>query len=189
MSKFFFYSKSKDSSPGKGTNECLEVKSTSQSFADLGEIKNWRKILSNFFVDPFRFEGKTYNTVEHAFQAQKIKSVDSKKWLRFTKESKDPIGLGDGLIARKNRKMVILTPKQLEKWGDVKHKVMFEVLKCRYLKSAFSVDVLIKTYPAELWHGTRFLKKHRVTSLEKARDILISKLKLATPKTVKPKST
>jgi predicted NAD-dependent protein-ADP-ribosyltransferase YbiA (DUF1768 family) len=72
--KFFFYSKSSDKPPGKGTNEIIE---TEEEYDELGSIKHWRKMLSNFYVAPFELDGETWNSVEHFFHA--VKYRDGKK--------------------------------------------------------------------------------------------------------------
>ncbi len=66
--KLFYYSKSRDVAPGKGTNEFVE---NSEIYNELKTIKDWRKILSNFHEYPFSYENYTYKTIEHAFQAKK----------------------------------------------------------------------------------------------------------------------
>jgi hypothetical protein len=96
--KLFFYSKSRNVVSGKGTNEFVEVLSL---YAELAAIKDWRKVLSNFHVCPFVYEGYTYKTIEHVFQAKKIELADKEKALWFTIESGHPIGQGDGDVARK----------------------------------------------------------------------------------------
>ena len=59
--------------PGKGLNEIVE---NPLIYNDLAKIKDQRKILSNFHIYPFLYEGNIYNTIEHAFQAKKIEMVD-----------------------------------------------------------------------------------------------------------------
>ena len=49
-SRFVYYSKSADSKPGKGSGEYLNIK---DDFTELSKIKNWRKMLSNFYISPF----------------------------------------------------------------------------------------------------------------------------------------
>jgi hypothetical protein len=56
-------------------------------------MKNWRKILSNFHLCPFQYKEYTYNSIEHAFQSQKIALVLFEKaysgwWWGKTDESK-----------------------------------------------------------------------------------------------------
>jgi len=113
MSKLFYYSKSRDFAPGKGVNEMVE---NPKDFNDLKNIKDWRKILSNFYVEKFKYNGLTYNSVEHTFQSYKIALVDKEKAFWFTIESGNNIGLGGGDVAQKNRKLIKLNKIQLEEW-------------------------------------------------------------------------
>ena len=63
MSKFAFYSKSADAAPGKGINESLK---TGSVYPGLAKIDNWRRVLSNFFLCQFKYDGKTFSSAEHA---------------------------------------------------------------------------------------------------------------------------
>ena len=121
MDQLFYYSKSADKPAGKGTNE---IAVDYNIYKELNKIKDWRKILSNFYISEFTYDNKIYNSVEHAFQAKKIELVDKDKADWFCKNSGHIIGIGDGLIARKNRKLVILTSENLQIWNNIKHKIM-----------------------------------------------------------------
>ena len=74
--KLFYYSKSANKQAGKGVNEFV---SNYNDYNELNKIKDWRKMLSNFYVAEFTYNGKTYYTAEHAFQAKKIEIVDAAK--------------------------------------------------------------------------------------------------------------
>jgi predicted NAD-dependent protein-ADP-ribosyltransferase YbiA (DUF1768 family) len=149
MCKLFYYSKSRDVAPGKGVNEIVE---NPKDFNELNNIKDWRKILSNFYVERFLYNGFTYNSVEHAFQSYKIALVDKEKAFFFTIESGNNIGLGLGDVAQKNRKLVKLNKIQLEEWGKIKHDVMIDIVKERVKQSEHYQRVLKSTKNAELWH-------------------------------------
>ncbi len=147
--KLYFYSKSKDVPPGEGTNEYV---ADSAEYSDLKTIKDWRKILSNFHMYPFTYNGFTYNSIEHVFQAKKIELVDKEKALWFTIESGHPIGTGSAEMARKNRKLVLLKPEQLAEWALVKAQIMFEAAYEKYKVYEEGRTVLKATKKAELWH-------------------------------------
>ena len=69
MDQLFYYSKSANKSAGKGVNE----KALNYNiYNELNKIKDWRKILSNLYFHEFSYDGKIYNSIEHAFQAKKI---------------------------------------------------------------------------------------------------------------------
>ena len=48
-----FYSKSKDVYPGDGKHEYVENK---LNYEELSKIKNWRKYLSNFHEEVFKYD-------------------------------------------------------------------------------------------------------------------------------------
>lgn len=164
--KFFFYSKSRDALPGKGSNEIVQ---DSSKYLDLAKIKDWRRVLSNFHHYPFRYEGQTYNTIEHVFQAKKIAIADAGKANKFTVESGDDIGLGDGEIARKNRKLVKLNNDQLKEWNSIKDVVMRSAALAKYHECIEARRVLLETKDAQLWHIVPRSQPVRFDHLEEIR--------------------
>jgi predicted NAD-dependent protein-ADP-ribosyltransferase YbiA (DUF1768 family) len=167
--KLFFYSKSKDVAVGKGVNEFV---SNSGLYEELTKIKDFRKMLSNFHLCPFKYEGKTYNTIEHVFQAKKIEIVDKEKALWFTIESGNDIGIGDGEIARKNRKLCKLNDEQLKLWGTMKDDVMHKAAMAKYKVCKEARHVLKMTNRAQLWHIVSRGKPIRFEHLERIRNDL-----------------
>lgn len=151
MDTLFYFSKSADKKPGKGVNEFVK---NLKDYEELSQIKDWRKILSNFYVAPFKYNGKTWNTIEHAFQSKKIELVDEKLAEKFTLESGDGIGRGGGLVARKNRKLVILDEDQLKHWNDIKSGIMEEILFEKFSQNELCKKVLLATNEACLLHST-----------------------------------
>jgi predicted NAD-dependent protein-ADP-ribosyltransferase YbiA (DUF1768 family) len=168
--KLFYYSKSKDLYPGLGVNEYV---SEPEEYKKLSEIPNWRKILSNFYVSPFEYDGYTWNSVEHAFQSKKIEIVDPEKALWFTRESGHSIGLGDGEEARKHRKLIVLTEQELQKWFGMRSKVMEDILYAKFSQVPIAAKVLLATEDAELWHSHGRAKPERQMELENVRDRLL----------------
>ena len=161
-----FYSKSRDSKAGKGANEYVE---NGMLYENLNKIKDWRKVLSNFHYYPFVYEGHTYNTIEHVFQAKKIELADKEKALWFTVESGNEIGQGDGEIARKNRKLVKLDNALLVEWGKIKDQIIKDAAVQKYLVCEEARNVLIETKEAQLWHIMPRAKPIRFTHLEEIR--------------------
>jgi predicted NAD-dependent protein-ADP-ribosyltransferase YbiA (DUF1768 family) len=165
--KLYFYSKSADKpKPGKGTNEVVE---DPDKYAELAKIVGWRKVLSNFHFCPFKFEGKTYNTIEHVFQAKKIALEDPVKADTFTVESGTDLGKGDGALAQKNRKLIKLSKTSLAKWDDMKDKVMKDAAVAKYKACPEARTVLQHTQNAELWHIVMRKQPTRFVHLEEIR--------------------
>jgi predicted NAD-dependent protein-ADP-ribosyltransferase YbiA (DUF1768 family) len=164
--KLNYFSKSANAPVGKGCNEFISDPSL---FAELASIPNWRRILSNFYTEAFEFEGETYNSVEHVFQSRKIALADPAKARFFTLESKHEIGQSDGSVAQRNRKLVVLDPKKLALWDEIKDDVMTRATRERVKQSELYRRVLLATRDAELWHTVARKPSVRNEYLERIR--------------------
>ena len=60
---FQFYSKSADKKPGKNKPSEKMEPGREKDFIELSEIKDWRKVLSNFYVGKFELDGYEWNSV------------------------------------------------------------------------------------------------------------------------------
>jgi ribA/ribD-fused uncharacterized protein len=158
-----FFSRSKDAAPGKGAGESVDDPAL---YTELGAIKDWRKVLSNFHMWPFVFEGATYNTIEHAFQAAKIRLVDPEKAVWFTRESGHEIGQGDGLVARKHRKLVLLNSTQIAEWDQLSTNVMGRAALEKFRACEEARCILKATRDAQLWHHMARARPARFLHLE-----------------------
>jgi len=166
--QLFFSYTSPDHSVGKGENETIE---NTSEYKDLNMIVHWRKFLSNYHILPFVYQGKTYNTIQHALQSSKIALVDKEKAEWFTVESGNPIGQGDGYIARKNRKIVLLNKDVLSKWYDIKNKILVEILTQKFLQIHNAKRVLLATKKSKLFskHKNNVCRQYE---LEKVRTLI-----------------
>ena len=78
---FMFYSKSANKKPGKGKGEIIPDDRLIE-FNELAKMKDWRKVLSNFYMKPkrdgevvplFELDGLKWASVEHYYHANKFK--------------------------------------------------------------------------------------------------------------------
>lgn len=171
MDTLYFYSKSKDAAPGKGAREQV---ADPMAYAALAKIKDWRKVLSNFHLgEPFSYMGRRWRTIEHAFQAMKLRLADEDKFHQLSMDSGSEVGLsGDGLAAQKKRKWVVLTPEQLKHWHAMSDATMAEIAKAKYAADPHAREVLFATGKAQLWHLVTRGKPVRFEHLEKLRTTL-----------------
>tara|TARA_B110000305_G_C19256846_1_gene547488 strand:+ start:47 stop:691 length:645 start_codon:yes stop_codon:yes gene_type:complete len=176
ISKIYFFSRSADKLPGEGTHEIwLFDKNMFKGNFEDKPYTNWRQHLSNFDALPFKWSGKRFNTIEHAFQYAKIRLVDATKADEFTLDSESELGKADGLKAQKNRRMVILTDVMIGKWNTISKIIMASAALEKYLQNAGSLSshILKLTQDAELWHiVSRQPKPDRFQHLEEIRKML-----------------
>lgn len=164
--KIFFYSKSAAKPAGKGTNEYV---AHPNEYTELNSFVDWRKVLSNFYVSPFTWDGHRWNSVEHAFQSRKIAIVDPEKALWFTLDSGHEIGLGNGEIARRHRKLVLLDKDRLQEWDVIKSGILESILYAKFSQVELARRILLATCDAVLLHGTRGVPVTRQVELESVR--------------------
>ena len=161
---FVFYSKSANKKPGKGKNEKIP-KEKEDEYKELGKIKDWRRVLSNFYVvvKPFELDGHTWNSVEHYYQASKFKNYTEgsdkhKFYLKFTAESNSELSKDPNKAKKYGGKTQTgkYRPKHIfmdEEFFNGKHKkFMEEGQRAKYTQDPHSQKVLLLTKNAKLIH-------------------------------------
>lgn len=168
--RLYFFSGSADKPAGQGAHERV---ADAARYAALSGVRQWRRMLSNFWPAEFTLGERTYGTVEHAFQAAKIALADPVLGERFALESGTELARGDGAAARRHRKLVLLDDTQLRQWDACKHTVMRDAMHAKFSRHESLGSVLLATLSAQLWHGTgRGQPPARIHDLEAIRDAL-----------------
>ncbi len=167
MDRLTFYSKSADKLPGADPNEWV---TSPMPYMALTEFGHWRRKLSNFWIAPFFWDEKRWNTVEHAFQAYKFKNLDPQFYDMMSLDSGSLLSKQDGLVARQQRKHLILTHSQLKDWSEISPGIMTQLLEAKFKQCEQCRQVLLLTGETELWHyAGRGLGYERWTNLEAIR--------------------
>lgn len=100
------------------------------------------KFLSNFCECDVKYEGVTYPTTEHAFQAAKSYDVDDKKMIL---ECKTPL-----IAKRKGR-----TVKLRSDWEEVKNGIMADILRTKFHQPLFK-KLLLETGDKDIIEGNNW---------------------------------
>jgi predicted NAD-dependent protein-ADP-ribosyltransferase YbiA (DUF1768 family) len=168
---FLFYYKSKDKPlPGKGAGEQIPNEML-QEYSELASIPEWRKKLSNFWVQrdekneivPFMLDNHKWASVEHYYQGSKFKKDHPAFYLSFSLDSgtdlsKDP-AMAKGAGGKTGKfKSTLLRPVEVKIDPDFfgkRHKE--EMYQAQYAK--FQIPelkkLLLATKKAKLTHFVR----------------------------------
>lgn len=164
--KFYFYSKSADKLPGKGTNEYAL---NTEDYLELSNTKDWRKMLSNFYSSPFILDGEEWDSVEnwhHAFKFRDEKKPGSNYnfYKTFTKNGGKKWSSGHPEISKqagragKKRNMIVVgekLPNNVKMRPDfekIAKKQMTFGLLAKFSQNPDLKNVLLNTGDAQLWH-------------------------------------
>jgi len=161
---FQFYSKSRDMKPGKGSGEKISVEDMSK-FSELAGMKNWRKVLSNFYEGEFELDGLRWLSVEHFYHASKFKKSNPNFYKLFSLDSKSDIsklpemakgagGKSGKFKGKQIRPRKITLDEDFFSSGE-NEKAMYRGQMAKYKQNKEAKDVLMATKDAKLQHFLR----------------------------------
>ena len=161
---FQFYDKSGDGRvPGKGSGEVIPKEAVRQ-FSNLNAIKDWRKKLDDFWIEPgktFVLDGHRWNSVEHYYQGSKFKESNPEFYLSFSAESgtelsKNPEKAKAAASSSGKYKGELLRPAEVSIdptfYGKRKEKELFDAVCAKFNQIDELKTVLVETKNAKLMH-------------------------------------
>lgn len=108
-------------------------------------IASGHEFLSNFYPSTIYVDGKVYKTVEHAYQAHKTLSEDSRELIRRSPSPAEAKKLGRGVSMRPD-------------WEEVKVELMRDFIRKKF-DNPFLSPLLLNTGDAELVYGNSWNDK------------------------------
>ena len=167
---FQFSSRSKDAKPGKGAGESIPSEQVGK-FNKLRNMKNWRRMLSNFYSLPkqkdeirklFTLDGLNWASVEHWYQANKFKENNNTFYKTFalnsgSEISKDPkmAKSAGGKSGKFKGKLIRQKTIKIDDGffdNGYNEKVMEEGQFAKYAQNAKLKFMLLETKDAKLVH-------------------------------------
>jgi predicted NAD-dependent protein-ADP-ribosyltransferase YbiA (DUF1768 family) len=179
---FQFYDKSSDGKlPGKGSGETIPKDNVHQ-FSNLHAVKDWRRKLDDFWVEPektFVLDGHRWNSAEHYYQGSKFKESNPEFYLSFAAESgtdlsKNPEMAKAAASSSGKYKGTLLRPAEVSIdptfYGKRKEKELFDAICAKFTQIEELKHVLMETKNAKLMHYLKGKEPELAEQLVMVRD-------------------
>lgn len=165
-----FYAFSKDTMPGNGVGDIIN---DPPIYSNLKSYPNWRRMFSSFWSDdPFVYEGKTYLSYEHAYQASKFILNNLKFGYKFTIESGHDYSKLLGIDVQRAGRIKKLSTNQINVWNKAVQEIKTKIYRAKFTLTTNPGLVLLATQNAELVNAGPRIKKIRCTRMELLRQEL-----------------
>jgi len=177
-----FYDKSSNERlPGKGSGESI-TKDAIRQFSDLHAIKDWRRKLDDFWVEPdrtFILDGHRWNSVEHYYQGSKFKETNTEFYLSFSVESgtelsKNPEMAKAAASSSGKYKGKLVRPAEVKIdptfYGKRKEKELYDAICAKFTQIDKMKEVLMNTRNAKLLHYEKAKEPELAEHLLQVRD-------------------
>lgn len=176
MDTLVFYKNSAHKPVGKGVHEVVQDPII---YEMLNNIPNWRRVLcSQWSNESFRYDKYSFRSVDHALQYAKFAICNYVEVAyKFTMESGDLIGCSDGLIAYRNRKLMLLSMDELSVWFSVKSQINYDIVYCKFSQIELARTVLLATKSAMIYNIGPRITAIRCYTIEKVRASLQSSIR------------